>query len=109
MNHEDERNFEELDAPDDELDIITKYPDSKKVDVYIQSTIGPGKTEKMQVATEAAVMELKYTISQIFGLDETAFHIVYAGRTLDPEDILANYNLESGDTLLLIPVSTAGS
>ena len=112
-------NFEELNF-DDEEDISTteiksktpassKTPGGKKVSVYFQSTVGPNqKQEKLIVAEETPIGDLKYTVSQIFGLPPEEFHISHAGRTCDPDDSLSNYGVENGDTLLLIPVSTAG-
>lgn len=83
---------------------------SGKITVYFQSTIGPTqKQEKLLVATEAPVGDVKYTVGQIFSLGQDDFHLSYLGRTLDPNDVIANYEIEDGDTILLIPVSTAGN
>ena len=87
----------------------TKTPAGKKISVYFQSTIGPTpKQEKLVVATETPISDLKYTVSQIFGLPPDEFHLSHAGRTCDPDDVLSDYDVEDGDTMLLIPVSTAG-
>ena len=87
----------------------SKTPAGKKLNVYFQSTIGPNqKQEKLIVAEDAPIGDIKYTVSQIFGLPAEEFHISHAGRTCDPDDSLGNYGVENGDTLLLIPVSTAG-
>lgn len=110
--------FEDLDF-DDEVEETTeiksktpassKTPGGKKLSVYFQSTIGPNqKQEKLIVAEDAPVGDIKYTVSQIFGLPADEFHLSHAGRTCDPDDSLSNYGVENGDTLLLIPVSTAG-
>jgi hypothetical protein len=112
--------FEELSFDEEEEEVIkekeivsktpsTKTPAGKKISVYFQSTIGPTpKQEKLVVATETPISDLKYTVSQIFGLPPDEFHLSHAGRTCDPDDILEDYGVEDGDTMLLIPVSTAG-
>ncbi len=91
-------------------EIINKQPRSaSKVSVFFQSTVGPSqRQEKMLVSQEAPVSDIKYTVSQIFGLPADEFHLSHAGRTLDPDDILDNYDVDDGDTILLIPVSIAG-
>ncbi len=87
----------------------TKTPAGKKISVYFQSTIGPSpKQEKLVVATDAPISDIKYTVSQIFGLPPDEFHLSHAGRTCDNDDVLEDYGVEDGDTVLLIPVSTAG-
>lgn len=112
--------FEELSFDEEEEEVVeeteivsktpsTKTPAGKKISVYFQSTIGPTpKQEKLVVATETPISDLKYTVSQIFGLPPDEFHLSHAGRTCDPDDILEDYGVEDGDTMLLIPVSTAG-
>jgi len=109
---------DDLDDVDDNLEaeepMRSKTPSSKKpsgdkINLFFQSTIGPSqRQEKLLVSTEAPVGDLKYTVSQIFSIGPEDFHLSYLGRTLDPDDIIANYDCEEGDTLLLIPVSTAG-
>ncbi len=87
----------------------TKTPAGKKIGVYFQSTIGPSpKQEKLVVAIDAPISDIKYTVSQIFGLPPDEFHLSHAGRTCDNDDVLKDYGVEDGDTVLLIPVSTAG-
>lgn len=88
----------------------SKTPAGNKKNVYFQSTIGPSqKQEKMVVAEEAPIGDIKYTVSQVFGLPADEFHLSHAGRTMDPDDTLSNYGVDDGDTVLLIPVSTAGA
>lgn len=88
----------------------SKTPAGKKVNVYFQSTVGPSqKQEKMVVSEDAPVGDIKYTVSQVFDLPVEEFHLSHAGRTLDPDDTLSNYDIENGDQILLIPVSTAGA
>lgn len=88
----------------------SKTPAGSKKNVYFQSTVGPSqKQEKMVVAEEAPIGDIKYTVSQVFGLPADEFHLSHAGRTMDPDDTLSNYGVEDGDTVLLIPVSTAGA
>ncbi|MHA2502783.1 MAG: ubiquitin-like domain-containing protein [Candidatus Kariarchaeaceae archaeon] len=87
----------------------SKTPTGNKMPLYFQSTIGPTqKQEKMVVAEDAPIGDIKYTVSQVFDLPADEFHLSHAGRTLDPDDTLKNYDVDAGDTLLLIPVSTAG-
>ena len=81
-----------------------------KRNVYFQSTVGPSqKQEKMVVSETAPIGDIKYTVSQVFGLPAEEFHLSHAGRTMDPDDTLENYGIEDGDQILLIPVSTAGA
>lgn len=104
--------FEDLSLDLEEVaphEMQSNPPKKGKVSIFFQSTIGPSqRQEKMEIANEALVMDLKYTISQIFGLPHEEFHLSHAGRTMDPDDLVSNYNIEDGDTLLLIPVSIAG-
>ncbi len=111
----EELSFEEEEEEVEEEDIISKTPEKsktpagKKISVYFQSTIGPSpKQEKLVVATDAPIGDIKYTVSQIFGLPPDEFHLSHAGRTCDPDDTFEDYGVEDGDTVLLIPVSTAG-
>ena len=88
----------------------SKTPAGSKKNVYFQSTVGPSqKQEKMVVSENAPIGDIKYTVSQVFGLPADEFHLSHAGRTMDPDDTLENYGIENGDTILLIPVSTAGA
>ncbi len=116
---EEEEKFEELDFDEEEFEdeepiksktpATAKTPKGKKISVYFQSTIGPNpKQEKLVVSEEAPIADLKYTVGQIFGLPPEEFHLSHAGRTCDPDDALKDYGVEDGDTVLLIPVSTAG-
>lgn len=87
----------------------SKIPHGVRVNLYFRSTIGPGeKLEKLMVDSEMPVRELAITVGQIFGLDPQDFHLSISGRTLDPDDILGNYEIEDGLECLIIPVSTAG-
>ena len=89
---------------------ISKTPAGSKRNVYFQSTVGPSqKQEKMTVSESAPIGDIKYTVSQVFGLPADEFHLSHAGRTMDPDDNLENYGIEDGDQILLIPVSTAGA
>ena len=88
----------------------SKTPAGKKINVYFQSTVGPSqKQEKMVISADAPVGDVKYTVSQVFDLPVDEFHLSHAGRTLDPDDTFANYDIDNGDQILLIPVSTAGA
>ena len=88
----------------------SKTPAGSKKNVYFQSTVGPSqKQEKMVVADNAPIGDVKYTVSQVFGLPADEFHLSHAGRTMDPDDTFENYGIDNGDQILLIPVSTAGA
>ncbi|MCK5141677.1 MAG: hypothetical protein KAQ70_05740, partial [Candidatus Heimdallarchaeota archaeon] len=54
-------------------------------------------------ATDAPISDIKYTVSQIFGLPPDEFHLSHAGRTCDNDDVLEDYGVEDGDTVLLNP------
>ena len=102
---------EEMDEQPNSKTPMDKTPSGKgkKISVFFSSTIGPSsKREKMVISTDAPVSDIKYTVSQVFALDPNDFHLSYAGRTMDPDDIVENYDVEDGDEVLLIPVSTAG-
>ncbi|MFX1535308.1 MAG: sumo domain-containing protein [Promethearchaeota archaeon] len=86
-----------------------KIPSDRKISVFFKTTVGPGEsTEKMVVSKDAPVKDIKYTVGQMFGLRPDDFHLSHGGRTLDPNDTIGNYDVENGDEVLLIPVSTAG-
>lgn len=85
-------------------------PSGPKMNLYFKSTVGPGeRTEKMTVGKNATVDDLKYTLGNVFGLDPQDFHLSSAGRTMDDNDKVGNYDLGDGDEILLIPHSTAGA
>jgi len=116
----EDEDFDDLEIEDEEEQssnqqtINSKVPESQipagvRVNLFFRSTIGPGeKLEKLTVDTNMPVKELVTTLGEIFGLDAQDFHLSIAGRTLDPDDILSNYDLEDGMECLIIPVSTAG-
>ncbi len=116
----EDEDFDDLEIEDEEKQspdrqsINSKVPESKipvgvRVNLFFRSTIGPGeKLEKLTIDTNMPVKELVTTLGEIFGLDPQDFHLSIAGRTLDPDDILSNYDLEDGMECLIIPVSTAG-
>lgn len=88
---------------------ISKISHGVRINLFFRSTIGPGeKIEKLTVDSEMPVRELATTIGQIFGLDPQDFHLSISGRTMDPDDVLSNYEIEDGLECLIIPVSTAG-
>lgn len=85
-------------------------PSGPKMNLYFKSTVGPGeRTEKMTVGKNATVDDLKYTLGNVFGLDPQDFHLSSAGRTMDDNDKVGNYDVNDGDEILLIPHSTAGA
>ncbi len=95
-------------------DISSKTPSSpivegEKVNVYFMSTIGPGeKKQKLLVDTGYRVGDVKETVSNMFGLTPTDFHLSHDGVTMDEDSALVEYKINDGDTVLLIPASTAG-
>jgi len=76
--------------------------------VFFKSTVGPERTEKLSVGTNAPVREIKDTLANIFGLSPDDFHLSHAGRTMDENSPLGEYGVDNGDEILLIPQSTAG-
>jgi hypothetical protein len=114
-SNRDSDDFEDLNIePQEEppaAPVRTKHPVGSRVKVtmFFRSTIGPGeKLEKLTVDSEMPVAELKQTIGAIFSLAPEDFHLSFAGRVADPDDILSNYDIEDGSEALIIPVSTAG-
>ncbi|MHA2249376.1 MAG: ubiquitin-like domain-containing protein, partial [Candidatus Kariarchaeaceae archaeon] len=97
----------ELEAPEtitSKTPSSSKTPAGKKLTTFFQNTVGPSqRQEKMVVSENAPIGDIKYTVSQVFGLPAEEFHLSHAGRTMDPDDTLENYGVESGDTVLLIP------
>lgn len=84
-------------------------PGGKKITIYFQSTIGPGeKKQKLTVNPSNDVGSIKQTVGNLFGLDPEEFHLSYGGVTMDDNSPFSEYNVEEGDTVLLIPASTAG-
>ncbi len=95
-------------------DISSKTPsapmvEGEKVNVYFMSTIGPGeKKQKLLVDTGYRVGDVKETVSNMFGLTPTDFHLSHDGVTMDENSPMVEYKVNDGDTVLLIPASTAG-
>ena len=100
--------FEELPFEKDER--LPSPPSSEeKINIFFESTIGPSsKKEQLLVMQNSPVAEIKFTLSQMFGIEMENFHLISGGRTMDPDDTISNYDLNEGDIILLIPVSTAG-
>lgn len=81
----------------------------KQINVFFMSTIGPGeKKQKLLVNTGNSVGAIKNTLGNMFGLNPQDFHLSYGGVTMEEDKPLMDYNVEDGDTVLLIPASTAG-
>lgn len=79
------------------------------VSLYFMSTIGPGeKKQKLLVNTGNSVGAIKNTVGNIFGLNPADFHLSHGGVTMEEANPLKEYSVKDGDTLLLIPASTAG-
>ncbi|HME51159.1 MAG TPA: ubiquitin-like domain-containing protein [Candidatus Lokiarchaeia archaeon] len=80
-----------------------------QITVYFQSTIGPGeKKQKMLVDVANPVGDIKQTVGAMYGLEPDDFHLSFGGVTMDESSPLSEYGVSDGDTLLLIPASTAG-
>jgi len=88
----------------------TKTPSTgQKITLYFTSTIGPGeKKEKLSVNDSNRVDDIKSTLGNIYGLDPNDFHLSSGGVTMDENNPLRDYDVTSGDDILLIPASTAG-
>ncbi|MFX0208744.1 MAG: ubiquitin-like domain-containing protein [Candidatus Hodarchaeota archaeon] len=100
---------EEKEVVESKKPVKSKIPKGSQVKLVFRSTIGPGeKLEELTVDADLAVAELKATLGNIIGLDPDGFHLSIGGRTLDTDDILSNYEIEDGQEVLIIPVSTAG-
>lgn len=79
------------------------------ISVFFMSTIGPGeKKQKLLINTGNAVGDIKNTVGSIFGVDPSDFHLSHGGVTMDEGKYIMDYPLKDGDTVLLIPASTAG-
>ncbi len=80
-----------------------------QITVYFQSTIGPGeKKQKLMVGTGNPVGDIKQTVGAMYGLEPDDFHLSFGGVTMDEASPLSEYGVSDGDTILLIPASTAG-
>lgn len=115
MFEEDEFNEELDDLETKTPGISSKTPASapavkgKQINVFFTSTIGPGeKKEKLRVDTANSVGAVKQTVGNMFGLNPSDFHLSYGGVTMDEGNPLADYKVDDGDSVLLIPASTAG-
>lgn len=125
FNEEFNEDFEEdLEVPEEEeapkpkpkaTKIASKTPlpapivKGKQINIYFMSTIGPGeKKQKLLVNTGNRVGDIKNTVSNLFGLSPEDFHLSYGGVTMEEENPLKEYDVADGDTVLLIPASTAG-
>ncbi|NVM56156.1 MAG: hypothetical protein HWN66_20840 [Candidatus Helarchaeota archaeon] len=114
--------FEEDEFDEDLEDVAEKTPSisaktpipppvvkGKKINLFFMSTIGPGeKKEKLGINTGNRVGDIKTTVGNLFGLNSPDFHLSYGGVTMDEANPLQDYDVGDGDTVLLIPASTAG-
>jgi hypothetical protein len=113
---EDEFDEELEEEPEEKtpVDVTSKTPAApvttgEKINVFFMSTIGPGeKKQKLQVDTGYRVGDIKETVANLFGLTPTDFHLSHGGVTMDEQSPMTEYNVSDGDTVLLIPASTAG-
>ncbi len=87
----------------------TPVVEGKQINIYFTSTIGPGeKKQKLLVDTGYRVGDVKETVANLFGLNPADFHMSHGGATMEDSNPLEDYNINDGDTVLLIPASTAG-
>ena len=107
---------EDLEEPESKSpEVASKTPKEpvvaggEKINIYFMSTIGPGeKKQKLMVNTGNQVSDIKQTVGNMFGLNPGDFHLSYGGVTMDDTSPLLDYDVKDGDTVLLIPASTAG-
>jgi hypothetical protein len=107
---------EDLDEIEEKKPAIKSKTPAKKpqaggdsISLFFQSTIGPGeKKEKLMVNTGNQVGDIKTTVGNLFGLSPEDFHLSHGGVTMDETNPLSDYKVGNGDTILLIPASTAG-
>jgi len=113
----DEDLDEELEEPEVDsktpAEVASKTPAprvaGRDLSVFFMSTIGPGeKKQKLLVNTGNTVGDIKHTVGSMFGVDPSDFHLSHGGITMDDGNYLKDYPLKDGDTVLLIPASTAG-
>ena len=114
----DENLDEDIDEPSSKSpskDLRAKTPEhkisseGKKISVFFLSTIGPGeKKQKLLVFTGNSVGDIKETVSNLFALDPSDFHLSSGGVTMEETSYLSDYNVADGDDILLIPASVAG-
>ncbi|MFX1519464.1 MAG: ubiquitin-like domain-containing protein [Promethearchaeota archaeon] len=116
MSEEEEFEEELEEEPKEKrpVDVASKTPAApvttgEKVNLFFMSTIGPGeKKQKLLVDTGYRVGDIKETVSSLFGLTPTDFHLSHGGVTMDEQSPMTEYKVTDGDTVLLIPASTAG-
>ena len=115
MSDEFDEDLDDLDEPivDKTPAIASKTPagggGGKDLSLFFMSTIGPGeKKQKLLVNTGNPVSAIKQTVGNMFGLDPNDFHLSHGGVTFDEASPLSNYSINDGDTVLLIPASSAG-
>ena len=93
--------------------VASKTPASGRsgedLSLFFMSTIGPGeKKQKLLVNTGNTVQAIKQTVGNMFGLNPNDFHLSHGGVTMEEDSAMSDYSVKDGDTLLLIPASTAG-
>lgn len=80
-----------------------------EINLFFVATIGPGEKQvNLSVSTGSLVEKVKHVIGDLFGLIPADFHLAYGGVTMDELKIVGDYHVKHGDTVLLIPASTAG-
>ncbi|MBN2153538.1 MAG: VWA domain-containing protein [Candidatus Lokiarchaeota archaeon] len=91
--------------------IASKTPVTKSetIKVFFQATIGPGEKQiELEIDKNTRIENLKVTVGNIFGLFPPDFHLVYGGITMDETRAIKVYHVDNGDTILIVPASTAG-
>lgn len=76
--------------------------------IFFRSTVGPEKNEKLSVGEKTPIRDIKETLGNLFSLEPDDFHLSHAGRTMNEDASPADYSIDNGDEVLLIPHSTAG-
>ena len=85
---------------------LDKEPD---ISIFLMTTIGPGeKNLSLEINPNTTIEDVKKTAGNMFGLNSYDFFLVYGGITLEETKKVKDYKVENGDTLMLIPASTAG-
>lgn len=77
--------------------------------LQFQSTVGPQQELiKIEIDISKTIGVIKKIVGDKYNLPSEEFHLSHSGRTLDVDEKMKNYKISSGDSILLIPVSTAG-
>lgn len=56
----------------------------------------------IQISTHATVLDLKKSLFEKSGLNESQQNLVYKGRILSDEKLLSDYNIQNDHTIILV-------